>query len=741
MGAIKLAWIAMIVNTIDVLICIAIAIILAKKANKGGETTGDLSKENQINPLVEELTAVKAGYSAIKKENLELKNKLADSETELQKAVSKYFTLEKDFKKSAEDARAAKTKDVRLEDLNSELSKQKKLFENRRAELDKLIKENLEVKDKLFKAEAELKAAHEKYSGIEKDSKKNIEELQSLKAKAAKAEGLSAQDDKLKKEIESSHSVMAKFKKECEEKGNRILSLQDEVKKVKDDYAAAHEELKALKKGNSESKDNLARKEGELKEALSKYSQIEKEFQHVSEELKAFKVKNVKLSDFNAEVEKLKKEIELQHNNNESLKKKDENNIKKINSLQEELKAGQDSYSVARSELQEVSKKALDFSKEITQQKALIDANKAELERLRQENPGLREKLADKDNALQNAFSEYSALEKDFEKLSEELDVLKIENEGLISAQAEVEKEKEAEILKAPEVKENAPPVGVGLDSLNKYTQILEIMAQQNFISRDALTATLAYYEKSGGNFVKYLMDCCHIDELTLAQTICHQFGVPYLPLSSYDISEEIIKLVPRDIVEEYWLMPLQRSGNSLTVVMSDPFDARAINTIEKITGYKVQAFIGVLSDIIQAMENYYKVALKEGGYKGQESTPIFITTQVYKGIDRRQGTRFEIGLSVSFPYRGSYNKAVTKDVSQGGFLFDSEVPLDIGSVLPLQVDLPKEINLWPILAVVQVLRAQSSQDGKFNVAVKIIKISKEEIDMIINYALEHKGK
>lgn len=492
---------------------------------------------------------------------------------------------------------------------------------------------------------------------------------------------------------------------------NQVNPLQEELTAVKTGYSA-------IKKENSDSKDRLARKDAELKEALSKHSLAEKESKRLSEELKALKTKNVKLSDFNAEVEKLKKEIDLQNNNVESLKKKDNDNIKQVNFLQEELKAAQDSYSVARSELQEVSKKALDFSKEINKQKGLLDANKADLE---------------------NALSNYLALEKDFERLSEEFEVLKIENAELSALQARVEQEKEEKPLAITEGKENVLPVDLEIASREKYTQILEIMAEQNFISKDAFAATFAYYEKSGGNFARYLIDCCHIDELKLAQTICHQFGVPYLPLNSYDISVDIIQLVPRDIVEKYWLMPLQKNGSSLTVVMADPFDNRAINMLEKITGYKVQAFVGVLSDIIQALENYYKIVIKESGYKGQESTPLFITTEVYKGIDRRQGHRFEIKLDVFFPYQGSYKKAVTKDVSQGGFLFDSDAPLEIGSVIPLQIDLPKEINLWPILAVIQVLRVQPSQDERFDVAVKIIKISKEEIDMIIKYALEHK--
>ncbi len=813
----KLAWVAMLVNTIDVLICIIIVAILAKR-NRDDETTGVSVKttsidtqETLIDSLQEELNATKAGYNAIKKENLELKNKLIANETESEKVVSKYLAIEQDFKKNSEAWRILKTKGAKPDDfgrqierlkkeieghkeaitrlkkddeeklsrmqdelkhvkesllaaekhaqeskreeadLNNELSKQKKLFDSCRGELDKLVKESLVSKDKLLNKEAEINDMAAKYSEIEKDFKRHAEELQSLKTKGAKSEDLGAQVEKFKKEIGANNSALAKLKKEADEKEKRALLLQEELKASK----GGQEEVKALKKENSDFKDRLVRKEEELKEALSKYSPIEKEFKRVSEELKLFKTKNVKLSDFNAQSEQLKKEIETLNNSVAGLKNKDSDNTKQISSLQEELKASQDSYSVARSELKEVSEQALNFSKELIKQKGLLEANNAELEQLRKETPELKEKLVNKTAELHNILSDYSLLEKDFEKVSEEVEALKIENAELSFSQAQAQEaknkvdekdnlspefkrqeEKSAEISEEQKEKFFA---GLRSKSRQKYLQIGEIMLEQNAVTRQALAETFEYQEKYGGSIAMYLINHAHIDELKLAQTICHQFGVPYLPLSSYDVSAEIIKLVPMDIAEKYWLIPLQKSGNSLSLAMMDPFDFYAIDTVEKKTGYKVQAFVGVLSDIIQAMENYYKIVVKGTDYKGQRATPIFITTEVYKGIERRQAPRFNIKLDAFFPYKGGYRKSSTKDVCVGGFLLDSDVALEAGLVISLQVDLPKEISLWPILAVIQVLRVNSTEEGRFNVAVKTIKISKEEIDMIIKYALEHK--
>ena len=119
------------------------------------------------------------------------------------------------------------------------------------------------------------------------------------------------------------------------------------------------------------------------------------------------------------------------------------------------------------------------------------------------------------------------------------------------------------------------------------------------------LDKALAYQSQCGGSVTQYLLAYGYIDERQLAQCLCTQFGVPYLPLTSYDISEEIIKLVPVDIAQKYWLIPVDRRGDSLMVVMIDPLDTKATKELEDITGYKVMPFVGIISEIVEALEIY----------------------------------------------------------------------------------------------------------------------------------------
>ena len=46
-------------------------------------------------------------------------------------------------------------------------------------------------------------------------------------------------------------------------------------------------------------------------------------------------------------------------------------------------------------------------------------------------------------------------------------------------------------------------------------------------------------------------------------------------------------------------------------VVMADPLDTKALKEVEEITGYKTKPFVGIISEIIAALEFYYKVTIK----------------------------------------------------------------------------------------------------------------------------------
>lgn len=416
-----------------------------------------------------------------------------------------------------------------------------------------------------------------------------------------------------------------------------------------------------------------------------------------------------------------------------------------FNSLQDELEKTKAGYATLQNEFRELEKKKRDLDKELFKQKEVYNLSSAELNQIRKENIELKNKLVNKERKeqeLEKIVAQGLVLETELKKKNEAFQVLEKENKEMVVKLKDLEAQIQA--LKQPppppvskeEVVETKKDLRVIRDQ--KKGKIGEILLANNFITRDILDKALKYKEEFGGNITQYLLTYGFINERQLAQCLCTQFAIPYLPVSDYKIPDEIIKLVPVDMAEKYWLVPVERIGNLLTVVMADLLDTKAIKVIEEITGCRVHPFVGILSEIIEALENYYKVIITEKGLRDKATAPFFIDTQTYKGPERREAIRFKAKIDVYFPVEGYYKKSKTRDVSRTGFLFESESALTIGSFIPLQIDLPREFTPLPITAVVQVIRVTPLENNNFGIGVKIIKISREEIDTILKYASTH---
>jgi hypothetical protein len=268
-----------------------------------------------------------------------------------------------------------------------------------------------------------------------------------------------------------------------------------------------------------------------------------------------------------------------------------------------------------------------------------------------------------------------------------------------------------------------------------KKKKIGEILLENKFITRQMLNEALEYQQRFGGSITQYLIACGYINEEELATSLCEQFGLPYLPISVYEVSDEVLKLVPAEIVQKYCLMPIDKMEDIITIVMSNPVDADAIGEIEAITNCKVQPFVGIFSDIIKAIEKYYHVIIGTTEIKGRKPTPLFIDTEGYKGLDRRKSVRINAKLDIHFPMQETYKRSRIKNLSLDGFLFESDNILPVGSYITLQMDLPKGISPYSISAVVQVVRIDPLPHNRFDVGARIVKMASDDIKALIKYS------
>jgi type IV pilus assembly protein PilB len=139
--------------------------------------------------------------------------------------------------------------------------------------------------------------------------------------------------------------------------------------------------------------------------------------------------------------------------------------------------------------------------------------------------------------------------------------------------------------------------------------RIGELLVRSNLISNQQLRKAQEETKKNGKRLGYNLTKLGYIKEDDLADFLSKQYGVPSIDLEEFDIEENIISLIPKEVAQKHQVIPVNRSGATLTVAMSDPSNILAIDDLKFLTGYNIQVVVAPEASIHQSFERYYEQA------------------------------------------------------------------------------------------------------------------------------------
>lgn len=137
--------------------------------------------------------------------------------------------------------------------------------------------------------------------------------------------------------------------------------------------------------------------------------------------------------------------------------------------------------------------------------------------------------------------------------------------------------------------------------------QLGTFLVECGIIVQSQLDAALTLQKQKGGLIGEILVELGFVREENIAQALTAQYGFPYLPLGNYEINTEVISLIPARVAKQYLLVPIDKVGNNLSLVMSNPLNVQAIEDVEMLSGCNVQTFVTTATDIKEAIKKYYK--------------------------------------------------------------------------------------------------------------------------------------
>ncbi len=154
-----------------------------------------------------------------------------------------------------------------------------------------------------------------------------------------------------------------------------------------------------------------------------------------------------------------------------------------------------------------------------------------------------------------------------------------------------------------------------------------QILIEQGVLTTDNLDKALELQKRESGLLGEILIRLRMVKEEDVVVALATQFHYPYLAVENFTVNPEAINVVPVQMAKKYTFMPIDKVNTILTAVMADPSDETAIHEIEAATRCKLQAFVGTVSEIEQAIRVNYKVSLDEKAKTDMEKVKMIFRT------------------------------------------------------------------------------------------------------------------
>ena len=136
--------------------------------------------------------------------------------------------------------------------------------------------------------------------------------------------------------------------------------------------------------------------------------------------------------------------------------------------------------------------------------------------------------------------------------------------------------------------------------------RLLELLVKESLLTPDQAQKITGEQRQSGERLGTALKRLGFLSEEDLLDFLSRKYGIPVINLQRVEVTEEIIRLVKKDIVQKYLVFPVRKVGNTLTLALSDPTVVLAIDDVQFATGLHVIPVLASDAAIKEAIDKHY---------------------------------------------------------------------------------------------------------------------------------------
>src|SRR5216117_308380 len=136
--------------------------------------------------------------------------------------------------------------------------------------------------------------------------------------------------------------------------------------------------------------------------------------------------------------------------------------------------------------------------------------------------------------------------------------------------------------------------------------QLAEFFVEQRVLQPSQAEDVLSEVELNGKTVAQAMLDGGFIDEPGFYQTIANGLGTDFVELSEREIEPEILRLIPSGLARLHGALPVELSGNTLRIALTDPFDLHTAEDLRFALGKDIQVVVSPPDQIEDLIKQHY---------------------------------------------------------------------------------------------------------------------------------------
>ncbi len=132
------------------------------------------------------------------------------------------------------------------------------------------------------------------------------------------------------------------------------------------------------------------------------------------------------------------------------------------------------------------------------------------------------------------------------------------------------------------------------------------MLVESNLLTAEQLKMAMDFQKSVGGKLGAIVVKLGFIEDETLTNFIARQQGIPVVNLEEIVIPDNLVKRLPRKLIEKHHVMPIRFHDGVLTIATSDPYDYEAGEEIQLAVDCRVETQLAPRTQILRAMHEFF---------------------------------------------------------------------------------------------------------------------------------------